>query len=363
MWMAGYAARTHEAEGKYCELWTKVLVLEDPLGSRGVLVSLDLVGVGRGQAESLCQKLEQRYGIERAQVALCSTHTHSGPVVGRNLEPLHYRQLNREQQLAVDQYADSLERRVVDCVGKAMADLQPCTLAWGSGVASFAVNRRENSEAGVVEHRAAGQLVGPMDHDVPVLAVRTPTGQLKAVAFGYACHATVLDDYMWSGDYPGFAELEIQNRYPGCVALFWAGCGAGPEPHAASPAGTGQGVWQAALCRRLRRSGWGHGIDCGVVEHVFSRGAAGFRCVANIGPDPASGKIEQSIRARAGGNAARADGGGREAAADISLRGRCLATRRPDPVRVPGRGSGRGLRPSTQEGTDGEADVGRRLCE
>jgi hypothetical protein len=65
---------------------------------------------------------------------------------------------------------------------------------------------------------------------VPVLAVRTPGGELRAVVAGYACHATVLDDDLWSGDWPGAAQAEIERRRPGTMALYWAGCGADQNP-------------------------------------------------------------------------------------------------------------------------------------
>jgi hypothetical protein len=78
--------------------------------------------------------------------------------------------------------------------------------------------------------RAEGKLVGPVDHDVPVLAVRDADGKLKAVLFGYACHATVLDGYEWSSDYPGFAQSALEEKHPGATALFFAGCGADQNP-------------------------------------------------------------------------------------------------------------------------------------
>src|SRR5437667_1387366 len=84
MWMAGYAARTKPAEGKMTDLWAKALVLEDPAGKRAVLVALDLVGIDRGLSSSICQKLEKKYGLDRSQIALNCSHTHSGPVVNRN---------------------------------------------------------------------------------------------------------------------------------------------------------------------------------------------------------------------------------------------------------------------------------------
>jgi hypothetical protein len=73
-------------------------------------------------------------------------------------------------------------------------------------------------------------LKGPVDHDVPVLAVRAPDGKLRAVVFGYACHATTLDFYQWCGDHPGFAELALEKNLPGVEAMFWQGCGADQNP-------------------------------------------------------------------------------------------------------------------------------------
>ena len=37
-----------------------------------------------------------------------------------------------------------------------------------------------------------GKLKGPVDHSVPVLAVRSLDHELKALVFGYACHNTTL---------------------------------------------------------------------------------------------------------------------------------------------------------------------------
>ncbi|MBC7852299.1 MAG: neutral/alkaline non-lysosomal ceramidase N-terminal domain-containing protein [Pirellulaceae bacterium] len=230
MWMAGYASRDHVAEGKSIDLMGKALVLEDPAGAQAVLITLDLVGIDRPLSQSICAQLEKKHGLLRDQVAINCSHTHSGPVVARNLRPMHYLMLSEEQKKQVDDYSHFLENKLVEIVGQAIKNLAPANITWGSGKATFAVNRRTNVEAKVPELRAAGLLKGPVDHDVPVLAVRAPDGKLIAVAFGYACHATVLSLFDWSGDYPGFAQLEVEKTYPDCVALFWAGCGGDQNP-------------------------------------------------------------------------------------------------------------------------------------
>ncbi len=230
LWMAGYASRDKPASEKFTDLWVRSCVLEDSAGERAVLVSLDLIGCDRGFAQSICDALKQQYGLERRQIALCFSHTHSGPVIGRALEVAHYRHLGPEQQAAIDAYTARLPGQVVDCVGRALADLTPCELLYGSGTATIAVNRRNNPEPKVPELRANGLLVGPVDHDVPVLAARAPDGSWKDVWFGYACHATTLSDFQWCGDYPGYAAAELEAKHAGTTALFWAGCGADQNP-------------------------------------------------------------------------------------------------------------------------------------
>ncbi|MCA9271334.1 MAG: hypothetical protein KDA41_22780, partial [Planctomycetales bacterium] len=46
----------------------------------------------------------------------------------------------------VDDYAQFVETEVVALVGRAMQASSPATLKWGSGTATFAVNRRNNPE-------------------------------------------------------------------------------------------------------------------------------------------------------------------------------------------------------------------------
>lgn len=230
MWMAGYGSRAHPADGLISDLWGKALVLRDPDGNRAAIITLDLVGLDRELSQSICKRLEQKFSLSRSQIAICTSHTHSGPVVGKNLGPMHYHVIPPDQQRLVEAYAAKLEDQIESIVGEAIARLAPATLSWDSGLTTFAVNRRNNPEANVPALRAAGQLKGPFDHDVPVLAVRNPEGKLVSVLFGYACHATVLSLYQWCADYPGFAQTDLESIYPDCIALFWAGCGADQNP-------------------------------------------------------------------------------------------------------------------------------------
>lgn len=228
MWMSGYGGRDHVAEGKLQDLWAKALVLEDARGKRAVLITTDLVGIDRDTSLAVREALAKRFGLEAAQVAINTSHTHCGPVVGSNLQPMYA--LDDAQWKQVADYTARLRQQLVDLVGEAIDKLAPASLQRGNGRATFAVNRRNNDQNNVPALRAEHSLKGPTDHDVPVLAVRRADGSLASVVVGYACHATTLSFYQWCGDYPGFMQQLLEQNHPGTVAMFWAGCGADQNP-------------------------------------------------------------------------------------------------------------------------------------
>lgn len=228
MWMSGYAGRDKPAEGTLTDLWAKAIVLEDPTGRRCVLVTLDLVGIDRQLSLEACDRVRKELRVPREAIVLSCSHTHTGPVVRGNLDAMY--NLDAEQQKRIDDYKGFLLVRIVATVEDALKNLAPARLNWANGSAGFAVNRRENKEPEVPKLREDGKLKGPNDHDVPVLKVTTPEGKMRAIVFGYACHATVLNFFKWSGDYPGFAMLNLEKAHPDCVAMFWAGCGADQNP-------------------------------------------------------------------------------------------------------------------------------------
>lgn len=228
MWMSGYASRNQPAQGKRHDIWAKGLALRDEQGRLAVLVTIDVVGIDRQLSQEVCQRIERQHGISRAAIVLATSHTHTGPVVGSNLGTMY--DLDERQLELVAAYAEKLADDLVNVAGEAIGALEPANLSWGTGLATFAVNRRNNVETNVPELRRLGALAGPVDHDVPVLAVRNAAGELQAVVSGYACHATVLGDYLWSGDWPGAAQLEFERRHPDATLLYWAGCGGDQNP-------------------------------------------------------------------------------------------------------------------------------------
>ncbi len=228
MWMSGYASRDRPAEGTLTPLWAKALVLEDWEENRVLLVTMDLIGMGRALSNRIRDQLEERHGLARKDVMLNFSHTHTGPIVGDNLMAMYF--LADEEKAKVRVYADYLEKTIVELAGQAIAAIEPSTITYGQGEATFAVNRRNNREDEILKIREEGTLKGPVDHAVPVMKVVHGKLQHETIVFGYACHSTVLSFFQWSGDYPGFAQIELEKRSPNTTAMFWAGCGADLNP-------------------------------------------------------------------------------------------------------------------------------------
>lgn len=225
IWMAGYAARTKPAEGKQHDLWAKAVVLEDQDGKRSVMIATDLLGFTRGLAHSVKKRLADRYGLTDADVLLNGTHTHSGPVLTGGLVDIY--PYGPDEQSKIDHYTQWLENRIVEVVARAFQGLKPVRLYSGIGVSRFQVNRRNNAAS---ELYRLTEYRGPSDYAVPIIKIVDAKGRVKALLFSYACHPTTLDGYEWSGDYPGYAQIELEKTFNGAIAMFFQGASADQNP-------------------------------------------------------------------------------------------------------------------------------------
>lgn len=228
VWLAGYGSK-RVPEGKLHDLWLKVLALQDAEGKRAVLVTSDHQGMPKALYESVIAALHDRFRLDRSEVMLTFSHNHCGP---RLTDDLHdYYPVDEQQEALVAEYSDLVRQVTVEAVGRALSSLVPARLSAGEGEAGFAVNRRNNVEKDVPAILASGgSLKGPVDHAVPVLAVRDEADRLVAVVFGYACHPVTLNFTQWCGDYPGFAQLALEKAHPGATAMFFTGCGGDQDP-------------------------------------------------------------------------------------------------------------------------------------
>jgi neutral ceramidase len=216
MWMAGFASRTHASDGKLHDLWAKALALEDADGKQAIMITTDLLGFPKKLSDDIRAQI-----FSKIQAFESPDHPQQLPYPFRACAgnrafghlSIECRRTKEDRRLY-----PKLADQIVHFGGDALKALQPATLHAQNGVTRFQVNRR-NNDAATLERLT--EITGPGDAAVPVLKVSDSKGKLLAIAFGYACHPTVLDSYKWSGDYPGFAQIELEKLYPGATALFF----------------------------------------------------------------------------------------------------------------------------------------------
>jgi len=225
LWLAGYANRDHVSEGKLTDLYAKALVLEDETGKQAVLITADLLSIPKAASDTIRKHLATRFHLSKSQIIINASHTHTGPVLANALVDIY--PFDESQQKKIVEYTSTLCNKIVNMVGKALHSMQEVDIYAGNGVTRFQVNRRNNIEAALTSQI---ELKGPNDYAVPVIKLVNKRGKLIAIAFGYACHNTVLSGYQFSGDYAGYAQLALEKTYSGATALFFQGCGANQNP-------------------------------------------------------------------------------------------------------------------------------------
>jgi len=216
--LSGYGNRREEATDIESRIVAQALALGDRRDHPFVLVAVENCGVPATVVEEVARRLDARFAIARERFTLASSHTHSAPMLTGALETLFGEPIPVAHRANIDRYTRDLVERLEAVATRAIDAMAPGALAFGSGRATFAANRRTPG--------------GPVDHDLPVLRVESPPGELRAIVAGYACHCTALggDFNRVAGDWSGCAREAIERAYPGVTAIVTIGCGADADP-------------------------------------------------------------------------------------------------------------------------------------
>ena len=216
--LTGYVARKTESEGVEQRLWAKALAMGTDREGPSILVTVDNCGVGARVIDAVAERLKQKAGISRDHFAVCSSHTHSGPMTDGFAANIFAEDLPAEQQEHIHRYTAELTDKLESVALAALADRSPGRLKWARGTVGFAANRRTKD--------------GPTDRSFSALMVTDLGGLLRAVVVNYACHCTTLGSEInrVHGDWAGDAQEAIEQAHPGVVAMVSIGCGADSNP-------------------------------------------------------------------------------------------------------------------------------------
>lgn len=190
--------------------------------------------------------LSAQTGIPEESISLLSTHTHTAPISGwRPTEGPNFIERKPEHiQKATREYEAFLEKAVQEAVTEAAANLQPVRMGWGQGKSYVNVNRVEDyivqkADGTKETYAALGQNYSvPVDRSVHILKVEDLTGRTVACMINYAVHNCVMignrcgkdGGTLLSSDLGGNVSQMIEEKHPGCVALWTSGAAGDVNP-------------------------------------------------------------------------------------------------------------------------------------
>jgi hypothetical protein len=175
--------------------------------------------------DEITKEIASRLKIKPDRLAITATHTHTAPMLKNVCPTLFGTNIPPEHQANIDRYTGEFVDKLEKAAREAIKAVAPAKVEWGLGKVTFAANRRTKG--------------GPVDHDLPLMAIRAPDGKLRAIWFSYACHCVTLSHNKVGGDWAGYAQSTIEEDHSGCIALASVGCGADSNP---APRGKGDAV-------------------------------------------------------------------------------------------------------------------------
>ena len=213
--LSGYYHRKEGNTGFYDDITVNICLLENN-NQQTVLVSMDSIGIDSETTKIIKKKLYDSCSIEKSQVFLYATHTHSSyKAMRRQSTPLLNVILNdqvhtKDEEIFYKRMIQSIVKAVEDC----QQELMDCEISYiKSKVDSVATNRNDRD--------------GYYDNSLDVIKIKNQDRIIGCLCV-FACHPTILgsDNMKVSSDFVGSLRNTVQQQYPDCTTLFLQGCAA-----------------------------------------------------------------------------------------------------------------------------------------
>ena len=206
--MGGYSSREGVSQGTHDELFARALVLSNGVAKVAVLV-VDLLLVPGKLTRVVRERIARGTDIDRNNILICATHTHSGPVVWLPNQDREFFFSNGNP--TNKKWQQMLPEMLANAIQGANESLKPVTrIAVGSTAVDLCNNRRLIDPLGDV--RLLPDPDKPIDSQVGFIKIDREEDSILVI--NYACHPVVLceDNLLYTGDYPAFTINYIEQR-------------------------------------------------------------------------------------------------------------------------------------------------------
>lgn len=216
-----WGSATHEqAESIHRPLFATALCIQsNPEGRRVIIATIDYCWFPSYRTvEELCEPIRSEFGLEKHELLLVVTHSHSVPQVDAEYE-------SRPGGDKIPAFRSTLHRALQEAVREAVAGAVPAVIGWASGNCALARTRDfPDPETGRI--LCGPNPAGIPDHTMMVGRVTAiADGKTLATLVNYACHPVSLGggNRSVSPDYVGALTETIEASTGGAPCMFLHG--------------------------------------------------------------------------------------------------------------------------------------------
>src|SRR6185369_16641604 len=125
----GYGARSREFEGVDQHLFAKALAIGSDKDGVGLLITVDKLAVPDYLRNELLSRLARKRVVSPEHLALCSTHTHTAPMLKNVCPTIFGAAIPPDQQERIDRYTRELTDKLEKVARAALRNRKPARLA------------------------------------------------------------------------------------------------------------------------------------------------------------------------------------------------------------------------------------------
>jgi|GEM_PF-811370 len=211
--LSGYPFVDRRAEGVHDPLFTNAVVFGDG-EDRVAIVSLDLIAISADRVAIARNQIHDQTGIAPERIMIFVTHTHSGPSIpiGTLFDEGVIGHPDAEYVAMIPDVITEVVTRAADT-----ATLCRIGFDWGDVDPPVGKNRRNAT--------------GASDSKLPVVAVFSANGDLRALTLSVACHPTILqaENLHVTSDLAWGVRTGINRRLGESVIVLYATGSAGDQ--------------------------------------------------------------------------------------------------------------------------------------
>ncbi len=208
--LEGYPHYPRHNTGAHDPLYAACMYLSN--GENEVaFVTLDLLFFSKQHVVAVRKAVEEKCGINGANIMISCSHTHSGPMASSSIDLDTI--INQIQQ--PKEYVEFLKNKIIEIICEAKENAFPALFARGTEICG--------AESGIGGNRRMPG--GPHDPLVSVWAIKDTNDVIRGAMVNYTLHPTFIHEWsnVCTADYPCYLKLEIEEKYPECLVGFAQG--------------------------------------------------------------------------------------------------------------------------------------------